>query len=224
VCRSRAAAPSALPHRSVDRTTGGGTQADRDAEAAILDILRRVFPEHATLAEESGAEGAGRDRWIVDPLDGTRGFARGGTFWGPLVAYERDGRVLAGAMALPALRETYWAGRGMGAGATGNGCGSPRSPLGGCDAQPREVRGPRALAASALVTAPRPAATAISPAAMLLREADAGSRRGAPVGLGRSRSSSGGRGATRPRGNDCPSGHASRRTAAARARARDLQA
>jgi histidinol-phosphatase len=91
------------------------TQADRDAEAAILDVIRRVFPEHATLAEESGAAGAGRDRWIVDPLDGTRGFSRGGSFWGPLVAYERDGRVLAGAMALPALRETYWAGRGLGA-------------------------------------------------------------------------------------------------------------
>ena len=91
------------------------TQADRDAEAAILDVIGRVFPEHATLAEESGAAGAGGDRWIVDPLDGTRGFARGGSFWGPLVAYERDGRVLAGAMALPALRETYWAGRGLGA-------------------------------------------------------------------------------------------------------------
>ena len=91
------------------------TQADRDAEAAILDVIRRVFPEHATLAEESGSAGAGRDRWIVDPLDGTKGFARGGSFWGPLVAYERDGVVLAGAMALPALGEIYWAGRGLGA-------------------------------------------------------------------------------------------------------------
>jgi histidinol-phosphatase len=91
------------------------TQADRDAESAILDVLRRVFPEHATLAEESGTAGAGRDRWIVDPLDGTKGFSRGGSFWGPLVAYERDGVVLAGAMALPALGETYWAGRGLGA-------------------------------------------------------------------------------------------------------------
>lgn len=92
------------------------TAADREAEAAILEILRDVFPGHDVLAEESGALGTGGlDRWIIDPLDGTRGFSRGGSFWGPLVAYERGGEVVAGAMALPALGETYWAGRGLGA-------------------------------------------------------------------------------------------------------------
>ena len=92
------------------------TAADRDAEAAILEVVRRRWPDDAVLAEEGGATpgGSGR-RWIVDPLDGTRGFARGGTFWGPLVAVEREGLVLAGAMALPALGETYWAARGTGA-------------------------------------------------------------------------------------------------------------
>ncbi|HYV67973.1 MAG TPA: inositol monophosphatase family protein, partial [Myxococcales bacterium] len=54
-------------------------------------------------------------RWIVDPLDGTRGFTRGGKFWGPLVALEHRGEVVAGAMALPALGETWWAARGLGA-------------------------------------------------------------------------------------------------------------
>jgi histidinol-phosphatase len=54
-------------------------------------------------------------RWIVDPLDGTRGFSRGGSFWGPLVALEHDGRIVAGAMALPALGTTYWAAAGLGA-------------------------------------------------------------------------------------------------------------
>jgi histidinol-phosphatase len=92
------------------------TEADLEAEAAILAVVRAAFPDDAVLAEESGASAGGTGRrWLVDPLDGTRGFARGGTFWGPLVAVERDGHVLAGAMALPALGETYWAARGMGA-------------------------------------------------------------------------------------------------------------
>jgi histidinol-phosphatase len=92
------------------------TEADREAEAAILAVVRRRWPDDAVLAEESGARagGSGR-RWLVDPLDGTHGFSRGGTFWGALVAVERGGEVLAGAMALPALGETYWAARGMGA-------------------------------------------------------------------------------------------------------------
>src|SRR4030095_17030837 len=72
------------------------TAADRDAEAAILDVIRLAFPEHAILAEESGAHEGTGGRWIIDPLDGTRGFTRGGSFWGPLVALEVDGDIVAG--------------------------------------------------------------------------------------------------------------------------------
>jgi histidinol-phosphatase len=62
------------------------------------------------LAEESGASAGDPDnRWIVDPLDGTRGFTRGGKFWGPLIAFEHKGEVVAGALGMPALGETYWA-------------------------------------------------------------------------------------------------------------------
>jgi len=91
------------------------TQADRDAEAAILATIGRAFPDHAVLGEESGAHaGSSRFRWIVDPVDGTKGFTRGREFWGPLVALEVDGRVEAGALALPARGEVYWAARGLG--------------------------------------------------------------------------------------------------------------
>lgn len=91
------------------------TAADRESEAAILEELRAALPDAAILAEESGAhDGDPRTRWIVDPLDGTRGFTRGGTFWGPLVALEHDGDVVVGATALPALGEVYWAARGKG--------------------------------------------------------------------------------------------------------------
>jgi histidinol-phosphatase len=93
------------------------TAADRESEAAILAVIRQAFPDHAVLAEESGyVEGRNPGaRWIVDPLDGTRGFSRGGSFWGPLVALEHEGTIVAGAAAVPALGETYWAGRGLGA-------------------------------------------------------------------------------------------------------------
>ncbi len=92
------------------------TQADRDSEAAILAVIRAQFPHHAFLGEETGAHaGDAASRWIVDPLDGTKGFTRGRGFWGPLVALEHEGEIVAGAMALPALGETYWAARGLGA-------------------------------------------------------------------------------------------------------------
>ncbi len=91
------------------------TVADREAEAAILGVIRARFPDHAVLGEETGAHAGAGARWIVDPIDGTRGFTRGGTFWGPLVALEVDGDTVAGAMGLPALGEVYWAARGKGA-------------------------------------------------------------------------------------------------------------
>jgi histidinol-phosphatase len=92
------------------------TAADRDAEAAIVAVIRAAHPGHAILGEESGAHlGDAANRWIVDPIDGTRGFTRGGSFWGPLVALEHEGDVVVGAMAMPALGETLWAARGRGA-------------------------------------------------------------------------------------------------------------
>ena len=124
VCRRAVAAAgaAALPHfregvrveLKPDRSPV--TAADRDAEEAILATLRATFPTHAILGEETGHHGGeGESRWIVDPIDGTRGFTRGGPFWGPLVAFEHQGEVLAGALALPALGVTYWAGQGLGA-------------------------------------------------------------------------------------------------------------
>ncbi len=96
------------------------TAADRESEQAIFDVIREAFPGHALMGEETGAHAAagagGRaTRWIVDPLDGTRGFTRGEGFWGPLVALEHEGEILAGAMALPVAGDVYFAARGKGA-------------------------------------------------------------------------------------------------------------
>jgi histidinol-phosphatase len=90
------------------------TVADREAEAAIFAVIRDAFPDHGILGEESGEVVHSSTRWIVDPIDGTRGFANGGSFWGPLIALEHAGTIVAGALALPVLGETYVAARGLG--------------------------------------------------------------------------------------------------------------
>jgi histidinol-phosphatase len=118
----KAAAEAALRHFregvTVEKKADASpvTVADREAEAAMLDVIRGEFPDHAVLGEETGKH-AGDDawRWICDPIDGTRGYTRGGPFWGPLVALEHGGRVVVGAFALPVLGESYWGARGLGA-------------------------------------------------------------------------------------------------------------
>src|SRR5690554_3201216 len=51
------------------------TEVDRAAEAAIIEVLRETYPEHAILAEESGRSGGDSEYcWIIDPLDGTTNF------------------------------------------------------------------------------------------------------------------------------------------------------
>ncbi len=69
------------------------TVADREAEAAIVDVLHRERPGDAIVAEEgaTGAAGAKR-RWLVDPLDGTVNFMRGIPHVGVSIAlYDEDG-------------------------------------------------------------------------------------------------------------------------------------
>lgn len=83
------------------------TAADRGAEAAAIDIIRRAFPDDAILAEESGESGDSRRRWVVDPLDGTRPFVRGWLSWGPLIGFEVDAKPVAGAMYLPVLDQLF---------------------------------------------------------------------------------------------------------------------
>jgi len=99
------------------------TAADLAAEKAILNIICGAFPEHSVLSEESGVQqGDPSLRWIVDPLDGTHRFARGLRFWGPLIALVRNDTVIAGAMSMPVVHETYWAAEGEGCWCNGSRC------------------------------------------------------------------------------------------------------
>jgi histidinol-phosphatase len=73
------------------------------------------------LGEELGDDG-GDVRWIVDPIDGTRNYVRGGPVWATLIALEREGVVEAALVSAPALGRRWWAARGEGAWAGGEQC------------------------------------------------------------------------------------------------------
>ena len=95
------------------------TEADRAVEAELRRLLTEERPDDAILGEEGGAAGAGARRWILDPIDGTRNYARGIPVWATLIALESAGVVEVGVVSAPALASRWWAERGGGAFANG---------------------------------------------------------------------------------------------------------
>lgn len=92
------------------------TAVDREAESAVLEILRARCPGHAVMAEESAPEAAAAAyRWVVDPLDGTTNFIHGVPVFGVSVALEDDRGPLAAAIFDPIHDELFHAHRDGGA-------------------------------------------------------------------------------------------------------------
>jgi histidinol-phosphatase len=91
------------------------TEADRDAETAIRDVLRGAFPDHAIHGEEHGRDGTGDFLWLVDPIDGTRAFVRGYPMFSTQVALMHRGELLLGVSSAGESGERAWAVRGGGA-------------------------------------------------------------------------------------------------------------
>jgi len=91
------------------------TQADRESEEAIKELLLSRFPEAGFLGEEGGSEGSKALRFIVDPLDGTVNYAHGFPFYGVSLALEAEGIIQAGVGMDTARGETFYALRGEGA-------------------------------------------------------------------------------------------------------------
>src|SRR5213595_1060432 len=81
------------------------TDADRTVERALRERIALERPGEAVLGEEEGGGGGGSGgaRWILDPVDGTKNFARGIPVWATLVALERAGEVVCGVVSAPAL-------------------------------------------------------------------------------------------------------------------------
>jgi histidinol-phosphatase len=96
------------------------TEADRAVETALRGILASERPDDAVLGEEEGVAGAGPRRWILDPIDGTRNYARGIPVWATLIALEDSGVVQLGVVSSPGLGQRWWAEREGGAFASGD--------------------------------------------------------------------------------------------------------
>jgi histidinol-phosphatase len=102
----------------VDHKADGSivTDADVAVERALRSYLGQVCPGDSVLGEELGlAPGDPGRRWILDPIDGTRSFARGHESWGALIALERDGEVGVGVVCRPVQGRRWWAALGEGA-------------------------------------------------------------------------------------------------------------
>ena len=92
------------------------TATDVEAQALIVQRIRRKFPAHGILAEEGLDSTAGTEwRWIVDPLDGTKNFAHGLPSFCVSIAAERAGRVELGVVLDPMGEELFVAVRRCGA-------------------------------------------------------------------------------------------------------------
>jgi myo-inositol-1(or 4)-monophosphatase len=117
-CRlADAAGPRILPHfrapLAIDNKAGAGdydpvTEADRGAETAIRELIKRHHPSHGIYGEEHGYErGESALTWVIDPLDGTRSFITGALHWGTLIALYDGARPILGVVDQPYTRERF---------------------------------------------------------------------------------------------------------------------
>ena len=91
------------------------TEIDKAAEADIIETIRRLYPDHAILAEESGASGDNEVVWIIDPLDGTTNFMHGFPTFAVSIACQIRGRLEHAVVFDPMRQELFTASRGDGA-------------------------------------------------------------------------------------------------------------
>ncbi|HEX7013732.1 MAG TPA: inositol monophosphatase family protein, partial [Steroidobacteraceae bacterium] len=109
-------------HRLDVRTKGQNdfvSEIDTQAELEIIETVRRHYPDHGILAEESGRSGAsGTDSeflWIIDPLDGTTNFLHGFPQFAVSIGVQRRGRMEHAVVYDPLRQELFTASRGEGA-------------------------------------------------------------------------------------------------------------
>lgn len=91
------------------------TQVDQRAEQEIIATIRKRFPDHAFLAEESGRRGEHECVWIIDPLDGTTNFVHGFPVFSVSIALQIRGQTEVGVVYDPSRQELFTAIRGRGA-------------------------------------------------------------------------------------------------------------
>jgi histidinol-phosphatase len=113
------------PDLAVDTKSDGSpvTAADLAAETLMRARLAVEFPADAVIGEEhEDTAGTSGRTWVIDPIDGTKAFARGVPLYSNLIALVDEHGPAVGVINLPALGETIWAGRGLGAFHNGDRC------------------------------------------------------------------------------------------------------
>lgn len=91
------------------------SEVDRAAEETIISTLLEAYPDHAILAEESGARGNSDYVWIIDPLDGTTNFLHGFPQYSVSIALQHKGVLMQAVIYDPTKNDLFTATRGRGA-------------------------------------------------------------------------------------------------------------
>ena len=92
------------------------SEVDRNAEAAIIEVLHKAYPEHGIIGEESGTAVAEAEyTWIIDPLDGTANFLQGIPHFAVSIALRKGNHIEQGVIVDPVRNEEFVATRGAGA-------------------------------------------------------------------------------------------------------------
>ncbi len=91
------------------------TEVDRQAEHIIIETIKKAYPDHAFLAEESGKSGDSEYIWIIDPLDGTTNFLHGIPHFAVSIALQYKGRLDQAVIYDPVKQELFTASQGKGA-------------------------------------------------------------------------------------------------------------
>ena len=91
------------------------TEVDIQAEKIIKEIILNAFPDHGFYGEETNRENHDSDfLWLVDPIDGTKGFVRGYPFFSTQIALMHKSQIILGVSNAPIFEEIIFAERGKG--------------------------------------------------------------------------------------------------------------
>lgn len=91
------------------------TEADRGAERAIRKLIQERYPDHGVIGEEYGEDRADAEFvWVLDPVDGTRGFVAGLPLWTTLIGLRHQGEPVLGLIGQPYIGEVFTGSRAGG--------------------------------------------------------------------------------------------------------------
>jgi len=92
------------------------TDVDMACQEKIIGLIRKAFPDDDIISEEKKNDFNGeKNRWIIDPLDGTTNYAHGYPFFCTSIAYEEAGQITYGVVYNPIFNELFFGRKGAGA-------------------------------------------------------------------------------------------------------------